>query len=59
MFERGKQSTWDKKLGTRRAAVRAKFALARSCGAECASAPFLEENGAPFTLTAKPFNLLL
>ena len=28
---------------------------ARSCRAECASAVFLEENGAPFTLTAKPF----
>ena len=53
MFERGKQSTSDKKLNTRRAAARIEFASARSCRAECASAPFLEENGAPFTLRAK------
>ena len=54
MFERGKQSSPDKKPDTPRTVVRIRIALARSCRAECASAPFLEENGAPFTLTAKP-----
>ena len=33
------------------------IALARSCHAECASAPFLEQNGVLFTLTLKPRKL--
>ena len=39
---------------TRRTRVRRTIKSARSCRAECASAVFLEENGAPFTLTTKP-----
>ena len=41
-------------LNTRRGAARIEFASARSCRAECASALFLEENAAMFTLTLKP-----
>ena len=52
-FQTRKAIMTGQKLDTCRNPVRVQFALARSCQAECASAAFLEGNGAPFTLTPR------